>query len=350
MQRIKLKDVARQVGLDISTVSRVLNNDNTLRITPQRRAEVLQAAQSLGYTPDRRARSLRLNRHFNIGYVFASDASITSLSTNLEYPVSRLRMYGLEQRLSTSNYLLSLLSLPRNDVGALEAKILDRHCVDGLIYSNSITEAIVQRLETAGMPTVLIDPFTPETVYAGRLNSVLCDRAYGVWCAMRHLAAQGHRRIAFVSAVSNTLRYAGYGQSICDFGLDDDPRLVRRFETPAGNLHQARAEGRRAAADLLAAGIDFTAVQAGNDATAAGVIDALQQAGRRVPEDVAVIGYDDVEGMDLTLFPIPFLTTLRDPNFEIGVRAAELLISQIETRRATQQTSLRPELVLRTSA
>src|SRR5579871_3744696 len=121
MKRITLKDIARQVGLDTSTVSRVLNNDSTLRIAPDRRAEVLQTARTLGYTPDRQARALRLKRHFNIGYIFSDNASMLSLRSNLEFPVSRLRIYGLENRLSASDYLLSIMSLPSSDVGALDA-------------------------------------------------------------------------------------------------------------------------------------------------------------------------------------------------------------------------------------
>jgi len=101
---------------------------------------------------------------------------------------------------------------------------------------------------------------------------------------------------------------------------------------------------------LLDSGVEFTAVQAGSDATAAGILDALRKSGTRVPEDVAVMGYDDLEGYSANLLPEPFLSTVRDPNREMGLQAAELLLDQVERNEAPRQVVLEPELILRRSA
>jgi len=101
---------------------------------------------------------------------------------------------------------------------------------------------------------------------------------------------------------------------------------------------------------LLESGAAFTAVQAGNDSTAAGVVDALRAAGRSVPGDVAVVGYDDLEDTRISLFSEPLLTTVRDPNREMGMRAADLMIDSIERGAGPRRIVLEPALVLRRSA
>ncbi|HZO91137.1 MAG TPA: LacI family DNA-binding transcriptional regulator [Chthonomonadaceae bacterium] len=351
MRRTTLKDIALRTELDVSTVSRVLNGDGALRISERKRAQVLQVAEELGYSPHLPARSLRLQRSFNIGYVLSELASPLPIQGDLEFSVARFRIYGLEEALSGRGYLLSLLRLPATDPFALEEKVLRRRLVDGLIYGCYLPAVeTLQKLERAGFPVVFLDPFPPSALEGARLSSVCSDRKAGVQSAMRYLWTRGHCRIAFISSRTNVRRLAGYRSALEELGLPLDLRLVKLFDPPRENSYMARAAGYRRMQELLQEGVAFTAVQAGSDATAAGVLDALQEAGCRVPEDVAVIGYDDVEGLDGALFAEPFLSTVRDPNFEMGIKAAELLLAQIEEGAQPESALLQPELVLRASA
>jgi LacI family transcriptional regulator len=178
----------------------------------------------------------------------------------------------------------------------------------------------------------------------------LSDRAGGVAASVKRLIAQGHTRIAFIAHVGNEERWEGYQRAMAEAELELDPRLVVRRPLRYLYLSTVRAHGYEVTKELLATGVAFTAVQAGSDFRAAGVIDALREAGRRVPEDVAVAGFDDVEGMGVPPFDEPFLTTVRDPNFEMGVTAAELLLEQIEQGCPPRQVVLPTELVIRQSA
>ncbi len=355
IQRPTLKDIAVRTELNVSTVSRVLNDDGTLRISPPKRAEVQRVARELDYVPDRVARSLRLRRHFNVGYVFCDAAGLQPMYGYLELPVHRVRIYALEERLSERGYLLSLMRLPLEYSAALEEKVLRRHLVDGLVYNgNAPSLEAAERLRQACFPVVLIDPFTQDDrsaeILTRSLSAVVADREAGIRLALEHLRARGHRAIALVSGKMNRRRITGYRRAVRDLGLVADPRLERLFDPPGDNLYLAREAGNRMTRALLESGVPFTAVQAGSDATAAGVVGALRQAGRRVPEDVAVMGYDDLEGLHGALFPEPFLSTVRDPNREMGLRAADLLLDQIERGGAPERVDLQPELVLRVSA
>ena len=351
MKRVTLKDIALHTNLDVSTVSRVLNEDPVLRIGPARRAHVLQTAAELGYVANRAARSLRMKKSFIVGYVMTDAGGSPAVEGDFNFPVVRARLAGLEEAVSQQGYLLGLVRLLDGGVPAIEEKVILRQQFDGLIFNWTVPSPdVVERLQFAHLPAVLLDPRAPPGLFNGRLSCVVADRAEGVRRSVAHLAARGHRRVAFISTAANTQRLAGYRSAAEALDLDTDSRLVKLFDSPIGNLSGPRSEGCRAMHALLDSGVEFTAVQAGSDATAAGILDALRKSGTRVPEDVAVMGYDDLEGYSANLLPEPFLSTVRDPNREMGLQAAELLLDQVERNEAPRQVVLEPELILRRSA
>jgi LacI family transcriptional regulator len=341
-----LRDIAQKTGLDVSTVSRVLNNDTSRGVSEGKRQQVLAVAEQIGYRPHRSARALRTGRHMNIAYVMA-DAPATR--SNLELPFARFRLYGIEEVLSARGYLISLLRLDPASPRSLQERVLRSPHVDALVF-NFVAPSleVVARLRAAGLAAVLLDGDLFEE--SGRaISCILTDRKAGTHASVSHLIEHGHQRIALVNAVVNRRRTEGYLSALAAHDLPRDPRLIRQWADPDASVSTGRLKGYRAAQELLAEKVPFTAVQAGSDHTAAGVIDALTEAGLRVPEDVAVAGFDDVDEMGLPLFPQPFLTTVADPNHELGRRAAEQLLAQVEDGADPARIVLPTRLVIRHS-
>jgi LacI family transcriptional regulator len=332
--------------VDVSTVSRVLNNDTSRGVSESKRRAVIKVARKLGYQPHRSARALRMGRHFNVAYALTEFSMARS---DLEMPFARFRLYGMEEVLSGRGYLLSLLRLNVDDPGSLREKVLRLRHVDGLVFSyRAPSTEVMSLVKEAQLPAVVMDSDVFEQSQR-TINCVLSDRALGIYESIRHLVGQGHRRIAFISAATNYQRYEGYFRALESHGLERDERLIKSWVDGTGILSTGRLKGYQATQELLAEKVPFTAIQAGSDFTAAGAIDALREAGVRVPEDVVVVGFDDVDSHKASPFPEPFLTTVYDPNFEMGQKSAELLLAQIEEGAEAQRVVLPTRLVVRES-
>ncbi|MBM4037155.1 MAG: LacI family transcriptional regulator [Planctomycetes bacterium] len=343
---VTLRDIAGKAGAHVSTVARVLNDDRSRGVSEEKRQRILRCAKELGYTPNRPARALRTGRRFNVAYVLPEPAGTR---TAFELPFARFRLYGLEQTLDARGYLLSLLHLDPGAPEAAQEKACRQRRVDGLVFNyHAPSPQVAAALRHARVPAVVIDADVFRAC-GGSVSCVLSDRAGGVAASLKRLIAQGHSRIAFIATPDTPERWEGYRRAMKEAGIAIDRRLVLRRPVRDPYLSAARTHGREMARELLASSVAFTAVQAASDFKAAGVIDALREAGRRVPEDVAVVGFDDVDGMGVPPFDEPFLTTIRDPNFEMGVKAAELLLEEIEKGTAPRRVVLPTELVIRQS-
>ncbi len=337
-KRVNLKDIAAATNLDISTISRLLNGDPRARVTAARRENVLKVAKELGYIPNRTARSLRLQRTHSIGCVIS----------DLENHVQRSRLCGLVDRMNEQDYMVSLLRYKQADI---YVETVNRQSLEGVVWSGwGGKVGATPALPAVTVPSVIIDPFGLTGFETHSHSIVNADRAAGIHQAIAYLASCGHRRIAFVSAQTNVLRIAGYRSAVRELGLDSDPALESTFDYLTESADLVRMQGYSAIQKLLASKIPFTAVQAGNDVTAAGVVDALLEAGLQVPGDVAVIGYDNIEASSSPLFTKPFLTSIADPNYEMGVTAAQLLIDILENQSDPKEVIIPPALVLRSSA
>jgi LacI family transcriptional regulator len=341
-----LRDIARRTGIDVSTISRVLNNDTSRGVSQRKREQILAVAEQIGYRPHRYARALRTGRHMNVAYVLVDSPAVRS---NLELPFARFRLYGMEEVLTARSYLLSLLRLDPEDPRSFRDRVLRAGQVDGLLFNFATpSPAVIDLIREARLPVVVVDGDVFEQS-AGAICCVLSDREGGMYASVSHLIAHGHGQIALVNADVNRQRRSGYLRALREAGLPADERLIWSWSDRDGTLSTAREKGYQAARTLLARGVLFTAVQAGSDSTAVGVIEALRGAGRRVPEEVAVAGFDNVDEMGFSPFHEPFLTTVDDPNQQMGRRAAELLLAQIEDGAEPQRIVLPTRLVVRQS-
>lgn len=320
-----LKDVARETGFAISTVSKVLNRDPDCYASQKTRETIQQTAQRLGYSPDYFARGLRQRRSFLIGVIgsfFGSEvvgAQVSALSRDLE---------GLGY--------LPLLGDTRSE-RKREAHLvseLQRKQVDGLVYFTFAPEEALA-IVPPDLPCVIVGPHASSV-----FPSVVIDRAAAARRAVACLRELGHRRIAFVvnHVASNTEKVAGYRDAMTAAGLFDESLLIE-----TGGIGGITCEKLLRDPDLLS---DATAVFASSDITAAEVISALSRRGRSVPADCSVIGFDD--SMIATALR-PALTTLRQPRDEVGLHAARLLMDRI-AGKPSETVTLVPELVVRESA
>lgn len=321
-----IRDVARHANVGVGTVSRVLN-DSPL-VSDDARRRVRSTIDELGYRPSSTARRLSLGRTQMIGVV-APFFTTRSVVERLRGVVERLRDRG--------EYDLLLF-----DVETLEQRadafedFAARDRVDGLlIVSLRPSDEEVARLQREGLPVVLID------VAHRALPRVVIDDVLGGQLATEYLLAKGHRRIGFVGDApspfgftSSELRRRGMRETLRRAGIKLAAALQQRG--PHG-----REEARAMAGRLLAMDDPPTAIFAASDVQAMGVLQAAEALGARVPDDLAVIGFDDVEEA-----AVLGLTTVRQPLRETGARGVDLLLSAIEGREMIPVEELAPLAVI----
>jgi DNA-binding LacI/PurR family transcriptional regulator len=302
-------------------VSRVINNKD--EVSPETRARVLAAVEELGYRPSAVARSMVAGRTCTLGCISPNLTDYT-FACIIESAQAEARRQG---------YFILTGSAPTEaDVEPLLEEMLHRQ-VDGLLVINPHADDRHRHflpLVEKGMAVVYLNN-TPQDE---PVSSIRCDDHEGGYQATRYLIGLGHTAIATLVGPDNEEctfdRLAGYRQALAQAGLDFDSALTASGDWSATSGYQATQR-------LLATGQPFSAVFAQNDRMAVGSIRALQEAGRLVPDDVSVIGFDDIP---LASYFDPPLTTLRQPMEESGRRAARLLIETI------QNPDRPPELVL----
>jgi LacI family transcriptional regulator len=319
-----ISEVARQAGVGVATVSRVINGSPAVRDETRRR--VLDAIDDLGYAPNAAARALSTGRTLSIGVVapFFTRPSV----------MERLR--GVSHVLAGSPYRLVLFDVERPGQDADSFRNLPGG-LDGLLsISLCPADADLDRFEAAAMPVVLIDH--PHDHVA----SVYTDDVAGGRLATEHLLGLGHRRIAFIGDfehnyhgfTSSAMRRTGYELALEAAGVGLEGELVRRAP-----------HGREAAAaltrELLRSAEPPTAIFAASDTQAVGVLEAAEELGVDVPSDLSVVGYDDIE-----LARYAGLTTIAQPLEESGARGAELLLAALDGSAVVAQ-QLEVELVIR---
>jgi DNA-binding LacI/PurR family transcriptional regulator len=315
-----------------ATVSRALNG--TGQIAPATRQAIDDAVRELGYRPSGVARSLRTK----------STQTIALLLPDITNPFYPGLVRGVQLGARRRGYMMLLASAEGDAEGEQEYLELFRaNAVDGaLVVGVSIGADGIAAAMAGGFPIVSMD----RSVDSPDVPLVQVDNRGGARMAVEHLAELGHRRIAHVSGPLTLEitreRLAGYRDGLEAAGLRFDPRLLVEGDYEEG--------GGLAAADrLVTSGAGFTAVFAGNDLTAIGVMGGLQARGLRVPDDVSVVGFDDVR---LASYVSPALTTVHQPADRIGERAAALLVDVIRGRRRPERVGhvlLPPTLVVRAS-
>jgi LacI family transcriptional regulator len=330
-QAVTLRDVAARAGVHPATASRALNPETRLLVKEDTAQRVLEAAELLGYHPNPVARSLRTRRSHTVGVI------IPDLTNPLFPPIVR----GLEDRLAAAGYV----ALIGNTDGDEERERLvfeqmrARHA-DGMVLATAhLSDPLLAEAARTGLPVVLVNRMAQDH----SLPSVSVDNESGMRMAVAHLIAQGHRRIAHIAGpqeVSTGLyRYRGFASAMEAHGLAD-PGLIQVAK--AFSIE----EGLRCTRLLLEQG-GCTAVAAANDMLAVGCFAALEEAGLSCPDDLSVVGFNDMPFIDRLRPP---LTTIRFPHYQVGTEAAQLLLELISDGSGPVKVLyLAPELVVRGS-
>lgn len=307
-RRVTIADVAAHAGVSKTTVSHVLSGNRP--VSSDTRSRVLLAIEELGYRPDGIARSLRTRRSHMVALIIPD-------ITNPFYPALAR---GLEQGLGGNGYRAFICNSDGEtelELGFLE-EVSDRR-VDGVVIDSfHLTADDVVGVTGGRLPVVWIGgaPGTPPP-----FDAVRPDDEHGAYEATTHLIARGHRAIAMIDGPegSGTSRRDGYLRALTESGLEPVPRSPLRSDW-------TREAGARSLPSLLDRGPRPTAVFCTNDRTAIGVLDAAQQRGVAVPDDLAVVGFDDIEEAAMTTPP---LTTVANPALETGRAAARLLADRM---------------------
>jgi DNA-binding LacI/PurR family transcriptional regulator len=306
-----LHDVAKLAGVSIKTVSNVVNDHPNVR--PETRERVKIAIAELSYQPNLSARSLRSGRSGVIGLVLP-ELSLSYFAELADAVIARAEEHGLVVQIEKTggerDRELATLTSPR-------AKL-----ADGIIFSPLGMGQDDAALLEVGYPLVLLG----ERIFGGPVDHVTMRNVEAARAATAALIASGRRRIAVIGAHdgevigSAALRMQGYREALDAAGIPFDPALVG--ETTLWH----RANGAEVTRGLISDGVEFDAVFGLNDALALGSMRVLQETGRAVPRDVAVIGFDNIEESQ---YAVPSLTTIDPGRAEIASRAVDILVARI---------------------
>ncbi|MCB0064392.1 MAG: LacI family DNA-binding transcriptional regulator [Caldilineaceae bacterium] len=333
-RKITSHDVARQAGVSRTTVSYVLNNVEAANISEGTRQRVLDAAALLGYVPNAAAQMLAGQRSRIVGLVFSrTDPHLATHLFLLQV------MDGLIQSVEKQGCRLLVDSVDGSLEDAYTALVRTKR-IDGLVLIDAAPDdPAVRRLAQDDFPVVTLGYFSPE------FCSVDVDNRASARVAVEHLLAQGHRQIGCITnnptgptQVNDRLR--GYQDAMIAAELPVTQMLVEEGRyTPESGL--------AAMQKLLSLAQRPTAVFVASDVVAFGAVQAIHTAGLRIPEDIAVVGFDDVP---LASFCTPPLTTVRMPAVAMGSRAGELLVERIRGEVAERHVLLETEFVVRASS
>ncbi|WP_433803761.1 LacI family DNA-binding transcriptional regulator [Actinomycetospora sp. CA-084318] len=304
-----MADVARRAGVSTATVSHVLNN--TRAVSADTRAAVLAAVEETAYTPNTVARSLATSRTTTLGLVLSA----------ISNPYFGELLSSAESAAAAAGYTLLLVD-PHEDPEYERTVVarLHHHRVDGVVLAPSAQPcAALEYLARHEVPTVLLDRLIADG-RAAALDQVGSENHAATATLTRHLVEHGHTRIALVAGLDGLTtteeRCAGFGRALDDAGVPRDPALEVSGES-------ATEPARAAMTRLLALPEPPTAVVVGNNSMTIGVIAALRDAGARVPDDVAVVAFDDFAWADLFS---PRLTVMAQPFDRIAAEAVRLLL------------------------
>ena len=324
-QHAGLKHVAAHVGLSVAAVSRVLSHAPAARSIPEKtKQRIRDAARLLNYQPNALAQSLRNRRSSTIGVM------VPEISEGY----ATLVLSGIEERLMQEGYFYFLVSHHhRQDLIESYQRLLLTRAVEGIIVVDTPLDY------RAAVPMVAISGrHTRDGVTSVVVNHEVAGRL-----AMQHLRELGHRRIAFIKgqqfSSDTQARWQGIRHAAKALRMTIDPLLVAQLEGERPD-HEP---GYTATRGLLAKGLPFTALFAFNDTAAIGAVLAIRETGLRVPEDISVVGFDDVQS---AAFQNPALTTVRQPLRKMGIIAAETILAEIAQLHAQPTTHLRPERLI----
>ncbi|HYA64259.1 MAG TPA: LacI family DNA-binding transcriptional regulator [Candidatus Sulfotelmatobacter sp.] len=326
---VTLKLLASHLDLTAGTVSSVLNNTPASRSIPERtRNRILEAARRLNYRPNFLARSLRVRRSYTVGVI----------AQEIGDPYGATIISSIETYLRKNNFFF-LTVVHRHDYKLMRSysQLLVTRGVEGII---TIDTSIDQQ---PSLPTVAIAGHQQ----VPNVSNIILDHRRAAQLVLQHLISLGHRQIAFFRGPSSSSdsapRWNAIQEVAAELHLPIHPELVFQLE----RIPNTSDLGYLPAKALLATRLPFSALFAYNDTSAVGAMFVLHEAGFRVPEDISVVGFDDIA---VASFTFPPLTTVRQPLLEMGTVAAQTLLDRIEERAPfIPEIALAPDLIIRNS-
>lgn len=333
-KKVNIKDIAKLANVSHTTVSRALNNKS--RIRPETKEKILALAKELGYRPNFIARSLVMRRTKTLGLVI----------TNIANPFYTELAQGIEKTATKLGYNIILCSTQSDiTVEKQYIEMLRSKGVDGIIFSSAhIEDPNIVALAEEEFPIILVNRRTYHPTVKEKIDYVGVDNILGGFLAVEHLIRLGHQRIGVIGGSTESSvgleRLEGGRKALKAYGLNQ-----RNDYFVEGNF--LKRSGYQKGKQFLRMAEPPTAIFAANDYMALGVYQALLEEGIRVPEEVALIGFNDIEFTSMKGIE---LTTIGQKKFEMGAIAVEMLVEKIEkggNRTSAKETFLAPELIIR---
>ena len=331
--RVGIREVAKAAGVSVTTVSHALNDATSFRVKAETQQHVRDVAKDLGYAPNRLASGLRNQRSQILGLV--SDEITTT-------PFAGAMIRGAQDAAYDRGYVVMVVNSGLDsELEAREIRMLQQHQVDGVVYARLYHQGVQLPGELAGLPTVLLDAVTADR----SVSSVVPDEVGAAETAVEALITAGHTRIGMINNVDDIPathgRLTGFRNALARHGLEHDPRhLFVGVPDTAG--------GREAALALLSQQDRPTALFCFSDRVAMGAYQAAASLSLRIPEDVSIVGIDNLELISDALWP--GLTTVALPHYDMGRWAVNRILDDIESPGAPAvQTQLDCPLVERGS-
>jgi LacI family transcriptional regulator len=332
-RHVTLQDVAREAGVHRATASRALNPDRQGLVNDETITRVREVAARLGYVADPVAQALRGGESQQVGV----------LVRTLRHPWVGDFLGGADAQLTGAGYIpwITFTGDDPQRVRALVAAMAAWRIKGLIIATARVPDKIITEAADTGIPLVVVAREAPDQI----CSVVNADNEGGARTAVGHLLQLGHARIGFIAGPLEVPvlyeRLRGFKDAIDQSGVKPDARLIRIADG------YSVADGEAACRDLLAGGRRVTAIVAANDYLAVGCYLALEKAGLRVPEDISVIGFDD---LPLTAEMRPSLSTMHFPGYDMGIEAADLVLAEMEAEQfPKRRVLLGTELVVRQS-
>jgi len=317
-----IKEIAREANVSPSTVSKALNKRKD--VSESTRQKIIKIAESHNFVPNALGKNLKNQKTENVGVIFCRESQ--PLSGNPFY--SRV-LEGIEAELAINNFNLVLHLLPNDYKGTLP-KMLREGQVEGVILAGVMRPDFIERLRELDIKVVLVDP----KITIGDLSQVLIDNEHGAFQAVQHLIRSGHRRIGFISGdlerMSFIQRFKGYKKALLYNKITFEEELVQTGGLEQGYQHME---------NLLRLKDIPTAIFAANDINALYAYKAIKDNGLNIPEDISLVGFDDIE---MSKISSPPLSTIRVYKEEMGSIAVRILLEALNTEKYKPVTTLVP--------
>ena len=322
--------VSELAGVSLATVSRVINNNN--QVSEKTRNKVLEAMKKLDYRPNSVAQSLASNRSNSVGILVSElhGSFYGSMMSDIELA---LREFGKHAVITAGH------SDEKSEKEGVEF-LISRNCDALILHLEAVSDDYLIELKSRNIPFITVNRYIPEIA----ANCICLDNETGGYTAAHFLLQQGHREIAYIAGPQwksdAKLRFEGHKRALSEFNIQQNPRLM--YE---GNFQEEG--GQKGVQALLETGIPFTAIACANDEMAAGAMSALREKGRHIPDDVSVIGFDNLV---FSRYTYPKLSTINYPISSIGKTAANWVLNNLYIDRKDDiQHLFIPELVVRDS-